>query len=102
MIACLIIDVETWNKSDSKVESLALGIQTVDLSIIPHKAGLLCLQMKVEDENQLWQLALNLEFKDVMTGYGFGSTFSEAKSAAIQIMDKRMNSQDHKIAPVNK
>jgi len=98
MVGCLMLGIEEWEQSNFNLQTPLSKVQIIELLILPDFPGCLCLHLKVDEKIPIWQMALNLESKNVPTGYGFGVTFSEAKSNACKIYSKRNSKTSSQIA----
>ncbi|SEO66538.1 hypothetical protein SAMN04488134_110111 [Amphibacillus marinus] len=90
MKGCLLV-----NKSEMKKREIGLadfeqeiGFEQVKQVINYH--DWLCIFVEVESKIPLWQIVLNLEWKETTTAYGFGNTENEARQNAIEVLAKRI------------
>lgn len=89
MVACLLFDFKKWQQRSRKIQFLPLGTEIIKILILPEHPECLCLHLKVNEKALIWQVVLDLEIENIVTGYGFGPTFSEAKTEALQLLVKR-------------
>lgn len=94
MVACLLINIKDWQQNQLIVQFLRKRAQIVELLIPLEQPNYLCLHVKTYDKTPIWQVALNLESKNIKTGYGFGENFDQAKAGAVSTLVKRMKGKD--------
>ncbi|WP_440896396.1 hypothetical protein ACS127_18140 [Amphibacillus sp. Q70] len=97
MVACLLFKIEKWNKKGFNLQMPHSIIRIIELLTLPDYPGCLCLHLQVDEKIPIWQMALDLESENIMTGYGFGSTFAEAKAEAMTTLSKRINENECQI-----
>ena len=93
MVACLLINFKNWSQVQSIVQFPKALTQINELLILPELPNCLCLHLEVNEKTAIWQVALNLEVENVVTGYGFGKDFNEAKTEAVSVLFRRINKQ---------
>ena len=89
MVACLLFDFKKWRKRSRMIQFPPLGAEIIKILILPEHPECLCLHLNVNEKVPIWQVVLDLEIENIVTGYGFGQTFSEAKTEALQFLVKR-------------
>lgn len=94
MVACLLFKVEKWNENGFNLQFPQSMIHMIELLTLLECPNCLCLHLLVDEKIPIWQMALDLESENIMTGYGFGSTFSEAKAEAMATLSKRVNESE--------
>ncbi|MBU5595630.1 hypothetical protein KQI76_10825 [Amphibacillus sp. MSJ-3] len=94
MVACLLIKIDDRDKNGLHLCLDQSIHRIIEILILPEYPDCLCLHFQVEEKTPIWQMALNMESENIITGYGFGSTFLEAKSEAILTLSKRINDNE--------
>ncbi len=89
MVACLLFDFKKWQQRSRKIQFPPLGTEIIKILILPEHPECLCLHLNVDEKAPIWQVVLDLEIENIVTGYGFGQTFSDARTEAFQLLVKR-------------
>ncbi|WP_067840800.1 hypothetical protein [Amphibacillus sediminis] len=90
MVGCLLINKHEWQQNSNDLKFFTAFEQSITFSSIQGYPDWICLKLEVEDKIPVWQLALELEWTNTTTSYGFGETLAEAKKAAIETLTKRL------------
>ena len=93
MVACLLFNFKMWTEIQSHVQFPKSLTLINELCILSEFPDYLCLSLEVTDKIPIWQVAVNLESANIVTGYGFGKNFKEAKAAALGVLFRRVNNQ---------
>ena len=91
MDACLLFNYEKWQNVSNTIQFPPLGTKIVKILKLPEHPECLCLHLSVSEKIPVWQVVLDLETENIVTGYGFGLTFLEAKTEALAVLEKRIS-----------
>ncbi|WP_017473717.1 hypothetical protein [Amphibacillus jilinensis] len=89
MVGCLLINKLDWKKNGFDLQFFATFDQYIQVAQLADYPEWLCINVQADSKIPVWQMALDLEWANVTTGYGFGDNFDRAKADAIITLTKR-------------
>lgn len=91
MVGCLLVKIQQIQENDSVGLVMQQIARKLDTDLISKKNDWIIAYAQMDSKIPVWQLAFELEVSGKVVGYGFGSTFQDAKNDVFHVLSRRVD-----------